>query len=41
MDEHPAVDGMGEEGNFRCHLRFVSGLAENTNFIFCADSSDS
>src|ERR1035438_10481430 len=27
-----------DEGNFRCHLRIVSGLAENTNSIFC-DSS--
>jgi len=37
----PAVDRLGEEGNFRCHIRFVSGLAENTNLIFCADSSES
>src|SRR5260370_27843396 len=37
----PAVDRLGEEGNFRCHLRIVSGLAENTNLIFCADSSES
>ena len=37
----PAVDRLGEEGNFQCHLRIVSGLAENTNLIFCADSSES
>jgi len=37
----PAFDRLGEEGNFRCLLRIVSGLAENTNSIFCADSSES
>ena len=37
----PAFDRLGDEGNFRGHLRFVSGLAENTNLIFCADSSES
>jgi hypothetical protein len=36
----PAVDRLGEEGNFRCHLRIVSGLAENTNSIFCDSSSE-
>ena len=37
----PADDGLGEEDNFRGPFRFVSGLAENTNSIFCADSSES
>ena len=36
----PAVDRLGQEGNFRCHLRIVSGLAENTNSIFCDSSSE-
>src|ERR1035437_1936483 len=31
----PAVHRLGDEGNFRGHLRFVSGLAEYTNSIFC------
>jgi hypothetical protein len=34
----PAVSRLGDEGNFRGPFRFVSGLAENTNSIFC-DSS--
>jgi hypothetical protein len=37
----PADDGLGDGGNSRGSLRFVSGLAENTNSIFCADSSES
>ena len=37
----PADDGLGDEDNFRGPFRFVSGLAENTNSIFCADSSES
>jgi hypothetical protein len=37
----PAVDRLGDEGNFRCPFRIVSGLAENTNSIFGADSSES
>jgi hypothetical protein len=36
----PAVDRLGDEGNFRCHLRIVSGLAENTNSIICDSSSE-
>jgi hypothetical protein len=36
----PAVDRLGEEGNFRGSLRFVSGLAENTHSIFCDSSSE-
>ena len=36
----PAVDRLGEEGNFRGPLRIVSGLAENTNSIFCDSSSE-
>jgi hypothetical protein len=36
----PAVDRLGDEGNFRGSLRFVSGLAENTNSIFCDGSSE-
>ena len=35
----PAVDRLGEESNFRGPLRIVSGLAENTNSIFCDSSS--
>jgi len=35
-----AVDRLGDEGNFRGSLRFVSGLAENTNSIFCDTSSE-
>jgi hypothetical protein len=37
----PADDGLSDGGNSRGSLRFVSGLAENTNSIFCADSSES
>jgi hypothetical protein len=37
----PAVGRLSDEGNFRCPIRIVSGLAENTNLIFCADSSES
>ena len=36
----PAVGRLGEEGNFRGSLRIVSGLAENTNSIFCDSSSE-
>jgi hypothetical protein len=36
----PAVDRLGDEGNFRGSLRFVSGLAENTNSIICDSSSE-
>ena len=36
----PAVDRLGEEGNFRGPLRVVSGLAENTHSIFCDSSSE-
>jgi hypothetical protein len=31
----PADYLLGDEGNFRGSLRFVSGLAENTHSIFC------
>ena len=34
----PADDGLGDGGNSRGSHRFVSGLAENTNSIFFADS---
>jgi len=37
----PAVDRLGEEGDFRGPFRVVSGLAENTNSIFCEGSSES
>jgi hypothetical protein len=37
----PADDGLGDGDNSRGSLRFVSGLAENTNSIFCADSLES
>jgi hypothetical protein len=37
----PAVGRLSEEGNFQGSIRFVSGLAENTNSIFCADSTES
>ena len=37
----PAVDRLGEEGDFRGPFRVVSGLAENTNSIFCNGSSES
>src|SRR5260370_29454023 len=37
----PAGDGLSDGGNSRGSLRFVSGLAENTNSIFCADSLES
>jgi hypothetical protein len=36
----PAVDRLGEEGDFRGPLRIVSGLAENTNAIICDSSSE-
>jgi hypothetical protein len=36
----PAVDRLGEEGDFRGPFRVVSGLAENTNSIFCDGSSE-
>jgi hypothetical protein len=31
----PAETGRGDEGNFRGSLLYVSGLAVNTNSIFC------
>ena len=37
----PADYRLGDGGNSRGSLRFVSGLAENTNSIFCADSAES
>src|SRR5258707_2243164 len=37
----PAGDGLRDGGNSRGSHRFVSGLAENINSIFCADSSES
>jgi hypothetical protein len=37
----PAGDGLSDGGNSRGSHRFVSGLAENTNSIFCADSLES
>jgi hypothetical protein len=36
----PAVSRLGEEGNFRDPFRIVSGLAEDTNSIFCDSSSE-
>ena len=36
----PAVDRLGDEGNFRGPFRIVSGLAENTNSIICDRSSE-
>ena len=36
----PAVDRLGDGGNSRGSLRIVSGLAENTNSIFCDGSSE-
>jgi hypothetical protein len=36
----PAVDRLGDEGDFRGSVRVVSGLAENTNSIFCDGSSE-
>jgi hypothetical protein len=36
----PADYRLGDEGNFRGPLRFVSGLAENTYSIFCDSSSE-
>ena len=36
----PADDGLGDEGDFRGPFRFVSGLAENSNSIFCDSSSE-
>jgi hypothetical protein len=36
----PAFGRLSEEGNFRGSLRFVSGLAENPNSIFCDSSSE-
>jgi hypothetical protein len=37
----PADHRLGDGGDSRGSLRFVSGLAENTNSIFGADSSES
>ena len=37
----PADDGLSDGGNSRGSLRFVSGLAENTHSIFCAESLES
>jgi hypothetical protein len=37
----PADHGLSDGGNSQGSHRFVSGLAENTNSIFCADSSES
>jgi hypothetical protein len=37
----PAGDWLSDGGNSRGSLRIVSGLAENTNSIFCADSLES
>jgi len=34
----PAGDRLGDGGNSRGSLRFVSGLAENTDSIFCDGS---
>ena len=36
----PAGDGLSDGGNSRGSLRFVSGLAENTNSIFGDGSSE-
>ena len=36
----PAVDRLGDEGNFRGPFRIVSGLAEHTNSIICDGSSE-
>jgi hypothetical protein len=36
-----ADDGLSDGGNSQGSHRFVSGLAENTNSIFCTDSSES
>jgi transposase len=36
-----ADDGLSDGGNSQGSHRFISGLAENTNSIFCADSSES
>jgi hypothetical protein len=36
----PAVNRPGDGGNSRGSLRIVSGLAENTNSIFCDGSSE-
>ncbi len=36
----PAVNRLGDGGNSRGSLRIVSGLAENTNSIFCDGSSE-
>ncbi len=37
----PADNRLGDGGDSRGSLRVVSGLAENTNSIFGADSSES
>ena len=37
----PAGHRLGDGGDSRGSLRFVSGLAENTNSIFCDGSSES
>jgi hypothetical protein len=36
----PADHRLGDGGNSRGSLRFVSGLAENTNSIFCDGSAE-
>jgi hypothetical protein len=36
----PAHDRLGDGGNSRGSLRIVSGLAENTDSIFCDGSSE-
>jgi hypothetical protein len=36
----PAANRPGDGGNSRGSLRIVSGLAENTNLIFCDSSSE-
>ena len=36
----PAVNRPGDGGNSRGSLRIVSGLAENTNSIYCDGSSE-
>ena len=36
----PALNRPGDGGNSRGSLRIVSGLAENTNSIFCDGSSE-
>jgi hypothetical protein len=36
----PAVDRLGDEGDFRGPIRIVSGVAEYTNSIICDGSSE-